>query len=123
MPISSQVRAMIRNTAAAWNTDTCTIERESETRGEFGEPIHAWEVVAVDVPCRVISVGQRYGSGVAEVGAAETMKREYRLSLGLSVELSTDMRVTINDVVYQITRIETQLTDEVFQHAIIQGRD
>lgn len=123
MPALAQVIAAVRRISATWLTDVCTIERETNTTGEYGEPIHQWEVMAVDEPCRVILLGQRYGSGIAEAGSAETMKREYRLVLGRSVELAVDMRVTVDAVVYDITRIETQLTDEAFQQVIMQGRD
>lgn len=123
MPASSQVVAMMQRVAGTFLTHTCLLEREVSTRGEFGEPIHAWEVTASDVPCRLIMLGQRYGGGVAEAGAAETMKREYRLVVGATVELAVDMRVTVGGVVYDITRIETQLTDEVFQQCVMQGRD
>lgn len=114
---------MMQRVAGTFFTDTCLLERETSTTGEYGEPIHAWEVTASDVPCRLIMLGQRYGGGVAEAGAAETMKREYRLVVGATVSLAVDMRVTIDEVVYDITRIETQLTDEVFQQCVLQGRD
>lgn len=123
MPASSQVVAMMQRVAGTFMTDTCLIEREVSTTGEYGEPVHAWEVTASDVPCRLIMLGQRYGGGVAEAGAAETMKREYRLEVATTVSLAVDMRVTIDEVVYDITRIETQLTNEVFQQCVIQGRD
>lgn len=123
MPASSQVVAMIKRVAGTFYGDTCTLEREANTTGQYGEPIHAWEVTATDVPCRVIMLGQRYGGGVAEAGSAETMKREYRLVVGATVELAVDMRVTVGGVMYHITRIETQLTDEVFQQCVMQGRD
>ncbi|MBK9751814.1 MAG: head-tail adaptor protein [Chloroflexi bacterium] len=123
MPASSQVVAMMQRVAAGFFTDTCLLEREVSTTGEYGEPVHAWEVTASDVPCRIIMVGQRYGGGVAEAGAAETMKREYRLVVAATVSLAVDMRVTVGGVTYDITRIETQLTDEVFQQCVIQGRD
>lgn len=123
MPAQSQVVAMMQRVAGTFFTDTCLLERETSTTGEYGEPIHAWEVTASDVPCRIILVGQRYGGGVVEAGAAETMKREYRLEVASTVSLAVDMRVTIDGVTYDITRIETQLTDEVFQQCVMQGRD
>jgi hypothetical protein len=123
MPASKQFDAMMRRTVKQYLTDVCTIEQEVQTVDRFNAPIHEWELVAENEPCRVISLGQRYGSGVAEVAAAETMKREYRLIIGRELALGTDMRVTVDGVQYGITRIETQLTDGAFQGVIMQGRD
>ena len=119
----SQVSASIRRITATFLTDTCLLEQETNTRGEYGEPTHDWSITAEDVPCRLILVGQRYGSGIAEAAARETMKHEYRLIVARTVKLSTNMRATINGEVFNITRIETALTDEAFHAAVLQRRD
>jgi hypothetical protein len=51
------------------------------------------------------------------------MKHEYTLIVARTVELSTNMRATINGEVFNITRVETALTDEAFHAAVLQRRD
>jgi len=124
MPIiSSQVLAMIRRVTETSFSDTCLIERESNAVGTYGEPTHQWEVTAADKPCRLISVGARRGSGIAEAGAAESLEYEYRLIVAQDVTLAVDMRVTIAALVYNVVRIEDALTDEAYHSAILQRRD
>lgn len=71
----------------------------------------------------MISVGARLGSGIAEAGAAESLKYEYRLIVAQDVALAVDMRVTIAALVYNVVRIEDALTDEAYHSAVLQRRD
>src|SRR5690242_7804430 len=117
--ISSQLTAYIRRIAGTFLTDTCLIERESETTGEYGEPVHAWEVTATGVTCRLIKAGQFNTPGGETPGAQETLQDLYRLVVAQTVTLDVDYRVTVNDAVYQVVRLESELTDEGFHAALV----
>ena len=120
--LSSQVLAMIRNTTALFLSESCTIEREGDAIGVYGDRSSAWVVTASDVDCRLIQIGQRTGSAVSEAAAAETMQDEYQLIVARSVSLDVDYRVTVGGVVYYVVRLEDSLTDEAFHSAIVQRR-
>lgn len=120
--MNAQTLAMLRRVTAGFLTETCTLDREAATRGRYGEPTHDREVIGTDVPCRLILVGQRYGSGVAEAAGAETMRDEYRLIVGRDVALAPDLRVTVNGLTYDVVRIETALTDAAFHAAVLARR-
>lgn len=121
--VSPQIVAMIRRETANFLTQRAQFQRETTARGEYGEPLHTWEVVASNVPCRLIRLGRRNESGIEEAGGAETMKAEYRLSVPTTTPLAADMRVVVDGLTYGVVRIETQLTDEAFHAAIVNRRD
>lgn len=112
----------IQRTGAGFLTQRCKIEAETETRGDMGEPLHVWAMVADDVPCRVIQAGQFNAAAVQVVGSQETLPEMYRLALPPETPLDVDQRVTVDGVTYNVVRMETALTDEVFRHALIVRR-
>lgn len=128
MSVPSQVTAMMARVASGFLTETCTIEQEDPTRGQFGEPTHDWAVVAAGVACRLISNPQR-GSASGEAAGAETLLHEYRLIVPLATTLEADMRVTVNDAnalsrdVFNVVRVEVSLTDRAFRSAVLYRRE
>lgn len=121
--VSPQIVAMIRRETASFLTQRARVERETAARDALGGPTHAVEIVADNVPCRIIKIGRRNDSAIEEAGSAESLKDEYRLIFGRGVALGTDMRVVIDGLTYGVVRIETQLADEAFHACIINRRD
>lgn len=122
MGVSAQTVAMMQRVAGGFLSETCAIEREEDTRGSYGEPVHHWALVASDVACRLIDVPPA-SSGVAVASGAETLKQQYRLIVPVGTTLDADMRVTVSGVVYQVVGIDTALTDRVFRSAVLARRD
>lgn len=120
--VNATLRAQIKGMTDAQLTDTCVIEQETETRGSMGEPIIVWELVAANVPCRVIKPGQANTNAGDIVANQETLQDLYRLIVPNTVALGVDQRVTTDGFVYNIVRIETALTDDVFHMALITRR-
>lgn len=114
---------MYRREVANYLNQRARIERETAARGVYGEPVHGWEIVDENVPCRLIRLGRRNESGIEEAGSAETMRAEYRMIVGHEVTLAADMRVTIDGLTYGVVRIETELADEAFHACIVNRRD
>ena len=48
--VSPQVVAMYRREVANFMTQRAQLQRETTARGEYGEPLHVWEIVAQSVP-------------------------------------------------------------------------
>lgn len=117
--VQPQILSMIRAATERFLTQRCTIDRETSAVGDFGEPLHAREVVYSSEPCRLIQVGRRTDSGVSVTAGAETLQHDYRLIVRRSVALTTDMRVTVEGLTYNIVRLETEWTDDVFHAAIL----
>lgn len=121
--VASLARRMVERTL----TERCDIERETGATGLMGEPLHQWEMVEQDVPCRVISTGGQGSqqSQYAAVGATETMVERWRLICPVGTTLKTDSRVRLTDGrVYQIVSVEDRLSDAAFAGALmVRARD
>lgn len=120
--VSAAVLAMIRAKAATYLTDTCTVESATNTIDDYGAPVQTWSTVASGAACRIVLAGNRYATEVREAGAAETLRQQYKLSIGRNVPLAADHRVTCGGVVYDVVQVETALTDEVWHSAILVRR-
>lgn len=119
--VQSQTLARIRRVVGQFLTDTCTIEREALTTGEYGQPTHSWELVASAVPCRLLMI-KRDGSGVVTAADQETMQEQYSLIVANTVTLDANYRVTVGGIEYDVVRLETSLTDEAYHKAIVARR-
>lgn len=119
--VSNRTRAIIRRRVNTLLTERCTIERETGTTGLMGEPLHGWEKVSEDVPCRVITVGQ---SGTRSegraVGAAEALLERWRLICPAGTVFAVDNRVVFDDGrTFEIVDIDDRLTDEAYVSAVM----
>ncbi|GEM_PF-1077672 len=112
----------LRRIGRRFLTERCVIEREMHTVGAYGDAIRAWALIASDVACRVITARRSDLSGVALINGRETLQSTYRLTLPHDTELGVDDRVTINNTIYHVVRVETDLTDRVFVSAILARR-
>lgn len=116
------VLAQMRAAAESLMTDTCTLEARSASAGEYGEPTEEFVVVDASVPCRVITMDNRF---FAQQQNPETAGREhimdaYRLIVPAGTALDVDYRVTLsNGDVYHVVDLITERTDETDSQAII----
>lgn len=110
--LSPQMRAIIRAAARRNMTDTCTIEREADSVGEFGSRSRVWTIVDSNVPCRLITSKAATQGMSAEYGGQEVMADEYRLCVPYDTVLEVDMRVTVSGAVYNVASIVDGRTDK-----------
>jgi hypothetical protein len=84
--------------------DRALLEVEQGTTGSYGEPLHAWQVVESDVPCRLLPVGRGGGSSGAaqQLGMQETIVQTRRLILPTWVSVGVDYRVTIRNEAWHV---------------------
>lgn len=115
---STRMIQQIRSVLNRWLNETATIERETETRGAYGEQLHDWETVASDVPCRVIG---RNTQSNRSIGNQEMMVDEYRVIFETGTVLDVDYRVTVGGNVYRVIAIVDDRTDGVDVQAIVAG--
>jgi hypothetical protein len=116
---SDRALARVRRNVEAMLTDTCSIERETYSKGTMGEPLHTFEVVAEDVPCRVLQAGQGYGSNYAEVGGQEALRELTRVVLRRDAEFVVNDRIVMADGrTYLVIDAEDALTDSAFVDAV-----
>lgn len=113
--VSAQLLAYMRRTAASFMTDTCTIERVTGGLTEIGTPNTGLTVVATNVPCRVIMNGSGSNSSESGLsGMAESLTETYKIELATTQTVDIDYKITVSGVTYDVIRIETALTDDVF---------
>ena len=80
MTLNAAIRARLRSQTEKYLKDTCLIEVQSDVTGEFGDQPIAWQIVASDVPCRVITAGYQNSSRAGLVGQQESMMDLYKLT-------------------------------------------
>ncbi len=115
---TTSVIKQIRSVLNRWLNETATIERETETRGVYGEQVHDWETVATDVPCRVIGRNTQRNQAMSN---QEMMVDEYRVIFETGTVLDVDYRVTVGGNVYRVIAIVDDRTDGVDVQAIVAG--
>lgn len=117
--LSSQALAHIRRIVEGMMSDTCTIEREQDSRGSLGQMAHTWEIVASAVPCRLIT------SKGATLPATEVfadriaMEDTYTISLPVGQELAADYRIKINGLAFRVAKVLDNRTDTADAQAVL----
>lgn len=117
--LSSRTAAVVRRSVNAMLTERCTIERETGGTGLYGEPVHAWEVAAENVPCRLITVGRRNSGETQGIGSRESVVDAFRLICPHDTAFAVDNRVKIDDRRYAVVTVEDDPTDAAFVTAIL----
>lgn len=115
---TTSVIKQIRSVLNRWLNETATIERETETRGTYGEKLHDWETVASDVPCRVIG---RNTQSNRSIGNQEMMVDEYRVIFEAGTVLNVDYRVLVGGKTYRVIEIVDDRTDGTDVQAMVAG--
>lgn len=113
--VTAPMLAYMRRVAAGFMTATCTIERVTGGLTEIGTPNTGLTVVASNVPCRVIMSGSGSNSSESGLqGMAETLTETYKIELATTQTVDIDYKITVDGITYDVIRIETALTDDVF---------
>lgn len=117
---SARTLAKVQENVGVMLTDICTIERETTGTGDMGQELHENEVVATDVPCRLIRAGTRTTGSSNNAGGRESLTDRFRLILPVGTVISTDYRVRMADeTIYQVVDVEAALTDGAFVAAVV----
>ena len=117
--LPNSIRAQLQKQTNRWLTETAFIERESDTRGIYGEQVHDWETVALNVKCRVITSGG--GRNMNEMmGNQELMIDQYKIVLVAGTDVSVDYRITVGGHVYRVTKVMDDRTDELDVHVLVE---
>ena len=108
----------LRKTTNRWLTETAVIERESNTRGSYGQQIHDWETVASDVACRVITAGTSSSASNQTLSNQEIMIDKYKIVLQAETEVNVDYRITVGGHQYRVIAVMDDRTDELDVHVL-----
>ena len=110
--LSSKVLNQLRRTTDRWLTETATIQRQTEDRGEFGEQLHDWQTVASGIACRVITAGTSNRGDNQASGNQELMMDNYRIIFPSGTAVNVDYRVMTGGRTYNVIAISDDRTDE-----------
>lgn len=120
MVLNNHMLAKLRQVAAQYLKDTCTIQAQAFTRDRYGGvDASQWNVVAENVACRIILQSGSGNNAPQAVGDQESLIDEYRLIVPVGTGLAPNQRVICNGVTYQVTQIITSRTDETDEQAMI----
>lgn len=117
--ITADSLARLRALAAKTLTDSCTIEKEADATGAYGEPVHAWEIVASGVACRVLPAGDSTSSRAGTSGERENLEEMYQVALPYETEIGADYRITVGGVRYLVVYVEIAPTDAMWVEVIV----
>lgn len=114
--VSSVLLGQIRRMAAGFLTDRAEIYRESVTVGEFGEQVSQWNVLASDVPCRVITPPFDRNRQIEDVAERESAPEVYSVILPSdAIEVQAKDQIVVNGRTLRVVQAQTELTDAAFQ--------
>ncbi len=117
---STRTIAKVQQNVNAMLTDRCTLSRKSDATGLRGEPLNATEIIASNVPCRVIRSKVPSDNAQQVIGSQKSMVERYRLICPVGTAFVVDDVVTLADgSVYNVVNVEDQLTDSVQASAVI----
>jgi head-tail adaptor len=117
--LPSTILNQLRTTVNRWLTETATIERQTESRGVYGEQVHDWETVASGVACRVINAGNSNAGNNQQFGNQELMMDRYKIVMPTGTVVDVDYRITVAGRVYDVVAIVDDRTDSTDVQAIV----
>jgi hypothetical protein len=118
--LPSWIANTLRTYSRQWLNETCKIDQRQETIDRTGSPRQGWVTLASDVPCRVIRDKQSHN---VDAAMQTEIVDSYKIALPpvsttYSFVLVVSMRVTVGTVVYQVTGVDDDLTDNTFRHVM-----
>lgn len=106
----------IRERELTFFTDSCTIKRPADSSDSTGARTGFPELVAEDVPCRIIE-GK---SDIEDIGDQLSLTEWFRLIVPVGTELGVEYSVTLaSGAVFWVIDIITQRTDATDAQAMI----
>lgn len=121
--MSAVMLAKLRAKAQAhYLTDTCKVERSQPVSTDFMELVDAWYTVADGVACRAVRAGAGTSQMIEKLGLGQAVGDEYKFAFADSQDLQADDRITHNGKVYDVVRLEDDLSEKFFRHAVVKLR-
>jgi len=119
--LPSWITNTLRTYSRQWLNETCTIDERQETIDSTGSPRQGWVTLASAVPCRVIRDGSSHN---VDAAMQNDIIDSYKIALPphsstYNFALVVSMRVTVGSVVYQVTGVDDDLTDNTFRHVLV----
>lgn len=117
MPITT---TLLRARAqSVYLTSRCLLRVPSLTTNADGTPATAWNVIATSQPCRLIRASLSKSNATAIDEGQVLSVEDYRLVLADSVTLDVGSQAIISNVIYDIVRLDQNLTESFFHHYVI----
>lgn len=117
--LNSMTRSAIKTSVNRFLKDSATITQDVITLDQYNGQVHTPQVVGVSVPCRIIMLDRSNVSRAGLVGEQESMRDMYRIVVKQGTNLAVDQQIQVNGLTYNVVNILSELTDEVFESAIV----
>lgn len=105
----------IRSTINTHLSETCRIERWSDSVGDYGEPVRSLDY-ATDATCYLTRLNRESDGMVTEAERSET---RYMLQLPHDADIRDGDVVIVNDERYQVAQVHRSMSQQVMRQAIV----
>lgn len=116
----SRYAAAISARLSQFLTDTCDIDRMTDTVDSVGATVQIWQSVARGVACRVIDAGSNTAASTTIAANQQILIDANRLILPLGTEIGINYRVTVNAAIYKVVSVLDGRTNGVDVQAVIE---
>jgi len=120
MVLPAHLLAQLRSITAQYLKETCTIQQQANAIDQYGGvDASQWNVVASNVPCRIIMQGGAGNKLPQQVGEQESLIDAYRVIVPIGTGLAPNQRIICNGIIYEVTQLITARTDETDEQAMV----
>lgn len=101
-------------------TETCTLTKQADAEGVYGEPILDWIEVGSGIKCRVIRAGSSMAGSNVIAGGRESLLDKHRLILPVGTVVGANYRAEMADGrVYEVVDVVDDLTDLPYVQVVV----
>lgn len=108
----SQTLAYIKRMTTAFQSETCTIQKQTNIPNRIGVMAKGFDTVASGVTCRVIMEKGMNSTEALTVASREALVDSYRISLPAGTVIGHDYRIIVGADTYDVVGVLDDRTDE-----------
>ena len=101
-------------------TERGNLVANQPTQDSYGGLTPTSVSVEANVPVRIIRPGDETTGAAAVIGGAEVLRNMHRIVARQGTGLAADQQWVVNNVTWQIVRVVTDLTDDLYEMAVVE---
>lgn len=121
--LAHRIQAALQRSAYRWLNDTCNIVNDVINSDQYGAQKVTEVPYKISVPCRVILASNPAGTTAGLVGQQITLTNIYKIAVPSGTGITINHKIIVGGHKYSVIANVTELTDEVFETAIIERQE